>query len=374
MVVLIAKILTFMLIEEAKKYIAYAKDCGEGKKYKRQQDIATELGLSIYAFKSRLKQARSLMDLHDKGHPVPSSIQKEPDDKFTVPYVPTEDLEFPELIEHLVKRYKKRDKAKKKSNWVEVKVDFNEPYMLVLVGDPHVDDNYFNAPKWLRDISIIQQHKPYIRSIMIGDNTNAWVGRLSRIYSDQNTTVTDAWRLVEHMMSKEGFDPLISVAGNHDMWIDRGSDPMKWMQRARNLVAGDWNVNFTLVHPNKRKVRISASHDFPGHSQWNPLHSNLKASMMGSQADIYCSGHKHNWAIMTMPINAQNRVVHLIRARGYKAYDEYATKLGHEPDMTELGESIAIVIDPNGNEHNYIHTFPDLEQGAEFLDFLRSRN
>jgi hypothetical protein len=374
MVVLIAKNLTYMLIEEAKEYIAYAKQCGEGKKYKRQQDIATKLGLSIYAFKSRLKQARSLMDLHDKGHPVPSSIQKEPDDKFTVPYVPTEDLEFPELIEHLVKRYKKRDKAKKKSNWVEVKVDFNEPYMLVLVGDPHVDDNYFNAPKWLRDISIIQQHKPYIRSIMIGDNTNAWVGRLSRIYSDQNTTVTDAWRLVEHMMSKEGFDPLISVAGNHDMWIDRGSDPMKWMQRARNLVAGDWNVNFTLVHPNKRKVKISASHDFPGHSQWNPLHSNLKASMMGSQADIYCSGHKHNWAIMTMPINAQNRVVHLIRARGYKAYDEYATKLGHEPDTTELGESIAIVIDPNGNEHNYIHTFPDLEQGAEFLDFLRSRN
>ena len=374
MVVLIAKNLTYMLIEEAKEYIAYAKQCGEGKKYKRQQDIATKLGLSIYAFKSRLKQARSLMDLHDKGHPVPSSIQKEPDDKFTVPYVPTEDLEFPELIEHLVKRYKKRDKAKKKGNWVEVKVDFNEPYMLVLVGDPHVDDNYFNAPKWLRDISIIQQHKPYIRSIMIGDNANSWVGRLSRIYSDQTTTVTDSWRLVEHMMSKEGFDPLISVAGNHDMWIDRGSDPMKWMQRARNLVAGDWNVNFTLVHPNKRKVRISASHDYPGNSQWNPLHSNLKASMMGSQADIYCSGHKHNWAIMTMPINAQNRVVHLIRARGYKAYDEYATKLGHEPDMTELGESIAIVIDPNGNEHNYIHTFPDLEQGAEFLDFLRSRN
>ena len=115
MVVLIAKNLTYMLIEEAKEYIAYAKQCGEGKKYKRQQDIATKLGLSIYAFKSRSKQARSLMDLHDKGHPVPSSIQKEPDDKFTVPYVPTEDLEFPELIEHLVKRYEKETKLKRKA-------------------------------------------------------------------------------------------------------------------------------------------------------------------------------------------------------------------------------------------------------------------
>ena len=178
-----------MLIEDAKRYIAYLEQIGDGKKYSKQQDVATELGISIYAFKSRLKQARSLLALHEAGHKVPGQHfdhnDPDPNDKFTVPYVPSEDMELPDLLEHLVKRYKKRDIAKKQSNWVEVKVEFNEPYMLVLVGDPHVDDNYFNAPKWMRDIAIIQQHKPYIRSIMIGDHQNNWVGRLSRIYAEQ---------------------------------------------------------------------------------------------------------------------------------------------------------------------------------------------
>ena len=175
------------------------------------------------------------------------------------------------------------------------------------------------------------------------------------------------------MLSKDGFDPIVCIAGNHDMWIDRGGDPIKWMQKARNQVHADWSVNFKMVMPNGRELKISASHSFPGHSQFNPLHSNLKASLMGVQADIYCSGHKHNWALMQMPITSQNRVVNLIRARGYKQYDDYAQKLGYEPDMTDLGESIGIVVDPKAQKHNWIKCFADIEDGAEYLDFLRNR-
>ena len=36
-----------MLLEEAKKYLAYLDQIGEDKKYSKQQDVATELGISI---------------------------------------------------------------------------------------------------------------------------------------------------------------------------------------------------------------------------------------------------------------------------------------------------------------------------------------
>ena len=135
-----------MLLEDAKKYLSYIDQIGEGKKYSKQQDVATALGITIYSFKSRLKQARSLIALHEAGHKIPGQHfdhnSPDPNEKFAVPFVPSEEMELPELLEHLVKRYKKRDIAKKQSNWVEVKVKFNEPFMLVLVGDPHVYYNY----------------------------------------------------------------------------------------------------------------------------------------------------------------------------------------------------------------------------------------
>lgn len=364
-----------MLLEQARKYIALADQCGEGKKFTRQQDVATSLGLTIYQFKSRLKQARSLVDLHKQGK-LDEKLKPDAVDgvqPFETPILPDEDMELPELLEHMVKRFKKRDKAKKASNWVNIKVNFDEPFMLLIVGDPHVDDNYFNAPKWMRDIAIVQQNKPYIRSLLLGDYANNWPGRMSRLYQDQTLGASHQWKLVEHMLSKEGFDPLVIVAGNHDMFIDRGNDPIKFMQRARHAVQGDWTVKMKFQLPNKKELSVVTSHDFSGNSQWNPLHSNLKASMMGVPADIYCSGHKHNWAIMQMPITAQNRTTWLIRARGYKQYDDYATKLGHEPDFSNVGESVAVVVDPSASEHTWIQCFPDVEQGAEFLHFLRSR-
>ncbi len=364
-----------MLLEQANKYIALAEQCGEGKKYPKQEAVATELGLTLYQFKSRLKQARSLVALHKAGK-LNQNLKPDAVDKhkaFETPLLPDEDMELPDLLEHMVKRFKKRDRAKKSSNWVKVKVNFDTPFMLVLVGDPHVDDNYFNAEKWMRDIAIVQQHKPYVRSIMIGDNANHWIGRLSNMnYPNQEVTVNHSWKLIEYMFSKEGFDPIIAVNGNHDLWLNQG-DPLKFMEKARNVVQGDWTVKFKLCLPNGKEVKMIASHDFPGHSQWNPLHSNLKASMMGVPADVYLSGHKHNWAIMNMPIMAQDRTVWLLRARGYKQYDDYATKLGYEPDMSNVGESIGIVIDPNADKHNWIKCFADIEHGAEYLDFLRNR-
>tara|TARA_R100001443_G_scaffold31948_1_gene46131 strand:+ start:2254 stop:3351 length:1098 start_codon:yes stop_codon:yes gene_type:complete len=364
-----------MLLDQANKYIALAEQCGEGKKYPKQEAVATELGLTLYQFKSRLKQARSLVALHKAGKlnqdAKPDVVDKHK--AFETPLLPNEDMELPDLLEHMVRRYKKRDKAKKASNWVKVKVNFESPFMLVLVGDPHVDDNYFNAPKWMRDIAIVQNNKPYIRSVLLGDNANFWIGRLKSIYQDQEVTVSHSYRLIQHMFSKEGFDPLIAVNGNHDLWVDRGGDPLKFMEESKGVVQGDWTIKFKLCFPNGKEMKIIASHDFPGHSQWNPLHSNLKASMMGVPADLYCSGHKHNWAIMNMPIMAQDRTVWLIRARGYKQYDDYANRLGYEPDYSGVGESVGVVIDPNADKHNWIKCFADIEHGAEYLDFLRNR-
>ena len=116
-----------MLLEQARKYIALADQCGEGKKFTRQQDVATSLGLTIYQFKSRLKQARSLVDLHKQGK-LDEKLKPDAVDgvqPFETPILPDEDMELPELLEHMVKRYKKRDISKKARQWVKIKVNFD---------------------------------------------------------------------------------------------------------------------------------------------------------------------------------------------------------------------------------------------------------
>jgi len=82
---------------------------------------------------------------------------------------------------------------------------------------------------------------------------------------------------------------------------------------------------------------------------------------------VYVSGHTHEWGTYSGENEFNNKLFHLIKVRGYKFNDPYATAHGFGEQQN--GCTIGIVIDPSEK----IYTFSDIDKGYEFLEFLRSK-
>lgn len=310
---------------------------------------AVALGMPRTTLSSRYKMAVDRLD-----HPDPPNIQ--------LPDFPDEDIPIEDIIKTMSRRFEKRHASYAAHTWFPIKIKTDEPIGVLWMGDPHTDDNGCNWPILKRHVEICRDTDG-LYAVQIGDVTNNWIGRLQRLYAEQDTSVSTARRLSEWLMLDAGVDWLVWLMGNHDSWGDGAAILAQMAKRGtKKIICHDWEARFRLVFPNGWEARVFAAHDFKGHSMWNPLHGPMKAGAMGPEADIYVCGHKHNWATFTYENAARGREQHFIRVRGYKFLDDYARRLGIIEQ--EGGCSMLTVFDPNRKS---ITTFSDVERGAEFL-------
>lgn len=317
--------------------------------------------ISVETYKSHLRMARErgLMPFK-RAEPLTSEI--------IFPDLPSSELPAEELIEQACKRFEGHREARDARRWMEIKVKTNKPIGICFMGDPHVDNNGCNWPLLRRDTDILRD-TPGMYAVNIGDLTDNWVGRLMRLYADQEMSKKQAWKLAKWLMRDAGINWLCHLLGNHDLWQD-GPYLIK-ANAAPQVPVEEWQSRFQIVFPNGKRVKIHAAHDFPGNSIWNPQHGPQKASMLFEQADIYACGHKHNWAINEGENANRDFIYWLIRARGYKFIDSYSDQLGH--GSQKYGASITAIIDPTNSDTKKIRCFPDLQEAAEFLTYKRSK-
>jgi len=331
-------------------------------RYGNKQAAADALGVTRSLIQRRIKAAKSG---RDRQRAAKSG------DAYSLPNPVDPELSYGELKAYRKKVYERKAAAKQSQRWVPITFAKREPTAIVVVGDPHVDDDGCNWPQLDADTQTIIQ-TPGMFAGSIGDNINNWVGRLSRLYANQSTTENQAWRLAEGWI-RELADPrklVFMTRGNHDLWSGSG-DPLNWIMRGISAVDQAWTAQIEFRWPGAAPVRMWASHDFKGHSQYNALHAHKKQHLWkGGQADIYIAGHRHHWAIFEEEDEA-GKVVHFGRARGYKFVDDYEDQLGYQSQ--QYGASITYVIDPQEDGVKRIRPFPCVQQAAEFLTFLRSR-
>jgi len=286
---------------------------------------------------------------------------------FSLPTEEEDDVDVEEIVDMLHKRFQRKKKHKESKKWIQIGVESNEPFGLLWLGDPHIDDNHCDWDTLKEHLSIINSHDR-IFGCSLGDFQNNWIGRLSRLYGEQETSKKTALKLVEWLINN--MKPMILIAGNHDMWSGAG-DPLKWMAGHR-AVMEDWEARIQLNFPNKTSIRIHAAHDMPGHSQWNPLHAQTKMAKFKSNADLYISGHRHNWALAQLEEVEQKKIMWLARARGFKYHDTYAFVKGFE--QQNFGQSIMQVIDPRTDDPFLRHQcFPCPRVGLQWLRLLEAR-
>jgi hypothetical protein len=320
---------------------------------RNQTKAAQQLGISRQALQGRLKMLERKSELETKD--------------LIYPDLPSSELPPEELIEQACKRFDVHLAARDARRWMEIKVKSNKPIGVCFMGDPHIDNNGCNWPLLRRDIKILEE-TPGLFAVNIGDLTDNWVGRLIRLYADQEMSKKQAWKLAKYLMKESGIKWLCHILGNHDAWND---GPYLIKAGAQMVPVEDWQSRFQIGFPNGQKVRVHAAHDFPGSSIWNGMHGPQKASMLMEEADIYACGHKHQWAINEGENAQRGFLYHLIRARGYKFIDSYADQLGYASQ--KYGASITAVIDPTLDGVKRIRCFPALDEAAEFLTWKRSR-
>jgi hypothetical protein len=322
-----------------------------------EQGAAKALNLSRSTFRHRLLVARR------KGLMDEAVVET---DTYKKNILPPSDEPIEDIIDHLTNRYVTRMEHVDAKQWQRVSMKSDEPIGLLWFGDPHLDDNYCDWPVLRRHVDLVKNNEG-IYGCGLGDYQNNWIGRLSRLYAEQDTSHHTAWRLVEWFVRE--INPLILIGGNHDMWSGPG-DPLQWMTEP-HTINEDWSAQIAIEFPNGQECKIHAAHDMPGHSQWNPLHGQKKMAMFRSNAHLYIAGHKHNWELAQMEQVEEGHVSWLARARGYKAHDTYAMVRGYEEQ--NFGQAILQVINPRTKTpEGFSHCFVDVETGVEFLNYLRS--
>lgn len=325
--------------------------------YGSEVRAAEALGLSRPTYTHRLKLAKMAGMVGGVNH-VPTA---EP--------LPPEDIDTAEIIGLMSKRFEKRHAHITAKRWRRFNVPTDGPYALMLWGDPHLDDDGCNWPL-LTDHQELAAATKHLYSISVGDVHNNWVGRLTKLYADQETSKKTAHKLIKWFLAESGIPWFMFVHGNHDAWND-GIGLIEAMN-VNNVVMEDWQAKVTLASPNGHDLRLWVAHNFPGTSQWNKLHGAQKAAQMKDWAHLYVAGHHHNWALHQEEHDHRSFVYWLARVRGYKFMDTYADHLGFGEQR--YGSSIVCVVDPNAEKLNALTCFADPHEGVDFLKFKRRRS
>lgn len=313
-------------------------------------------GVAVATFKSRYYRAKQILPDWEPLRQVPEGDPLPPKD------VPIEDT-----IAHMRKRFAIKQAHHQAKRWREFRVPSDGPYALMLFGDPHIDDDGCN---WalLEDHCALARETSNLYAVSVGDVSNNWVGRLERLYGNQETSSETARQLVKWLLVDSGVPWFLWIHGNHDAW--NNGIPIIEGMNVNRIAMEDWQAKVTL-RCGAHNLRMWIAHNFPGTSQWNKLHGAQKAAQMKDWAHLYVAGHHHNWALHQEEHDHRAFVYWLARLRGYKFMDTYGDHLGFGEQ--EYGSSILAVVDPDADKLNALTCFADPHEGRDFLEYKRRK-
>lgn len=281
--------------------------------------------------------------------------------------LPEDDIPIEDIIGNMSTRFTKRLQHQKAKESREFHVPGTGPYAVVWFGDPHLDDDGCNWPKLQADIDEIKKRQN-VYGASIGDVTNNWVGRLTRLYANQETSSKTAYKLAKWFMLDAGIPWLIWILGNHDTWND-GELVLREMS-GNKIVMEDWMQMITMVRDGKRFTTMAA-HNFKGHSEINTSHGARKYALRSKPADLYVQGHLHHYEMLHGTNPEKEHMFWIARMAGYKTLDSYSRNLGHGA-QTE-GESIVAIFhtDP-ATPSERVQCYGNVEYGLRMFDKVRS--
>lgn len=286
------------------------------------------------------------------------------------PVIATSELPIEQLIERRIGEFQRVKEADEANAVTEVRVPDDLPIGVVVLGDPHLDDSGTDLYT-LRGHSEIVNATPGMYAACIGDLQNNWIGRIAHLYGQQETTASDALRLVEWWINYVQ-KWLFMVDGNHDAWSG-ASNPLPWIRAlsGRKMVQDDHEARVRLRFVNGTEFTIAARHNWPGKSSVNPALGEMKAAQR-LRANLIVSGHTHTSCDANVWIEQHQLLTRCARVGSYKVIDRYAKELGLAKQ--QIAPAFAVIIDPRAKTQTGLsQLFYDIDRAADYLTFLRER-
>jgi hypothetical protein len=320
--------------------------------------------------RSRLKRAKEIYGLEPRQSAFrPAKAQP----LFEVEGLPWDgEPDAEELIAKLALQHRTRSEHHHAAKLRQVRVNMDGPVALAGFGDPHIDDPGCAWGDLERDVRICRD-TPGIMAVNVGDSTNNWVGRLMRLYADQEVTSKQALKLIEWLMTALPW--LVDQTGNHDSWNTEKGDPAAILHRLLKLpgIREDGSNRLRLSLPSGAEVFMHVRHDFPGGSPFNPAHALVRETLFGFRDHILMCGHRHSTGYIPVFHNDPRRLCHGFRLGTYKDFDHYAAEKGFQD--TNWARSMGAVINPDHADDptRFIKPFFNLEEMAEYLTWRRGK-
>lgn len=325
--------------------------------YGSKAAAARAMNIPVSTFKDRLKR--------DTSHRAPARSAVVLD----FPNLPDPRLPVDKLISLSVERYERKRAYREASTWQRIGVNEKKPYAVAMIGDPHLDDDGCCWPALLQDIALLKETQG-LYAINIGDSTNNWIGRLARLFGEQEASQTTARQYAEWFLTKAGINWAGVIIGNHDAWGDGGEILRRICASAPiPTPVHDWVAKIDFETPNGAIFRGSFAHDFKGRSIYSTTHGPLREAIWNQDgAHLLAAGHIHFGGLQTVELPG-GRIVNLVRVKGYKDDDHHALVNGfHEGQRFR---SAVAVIDPDAPDHERCMVFPSIRQGAAVLTSMR---
>tara|TARA_R100000315_G_C5229114_1_gene140060 strand:+ start:200 stop:1234 length:1035 start_codon:yes stop_codon:yes gene_type:complete len=333
----------------------------------RRQAVEIAVASTIAEASRRLNIPRATVQswVHAAATPEPSH---EP--PVVYPTFPDEDVPAEDILDLMERRFEQRQAREQAEHWFAIKEKTNEAIAYSWFGDPHIGSNGCNIKLLRRDIERIKS-TPGMFAANCGDSVDNWGGSLVRLYAENDVSRQTERRLARWFLEEAGIPWRLWLLGNHDV-MDQGLSAYLEGINAHRIPVLDWRAKFRVLFPNGCEIKIDAAHDHKGSSIYNPLHGQKRASLWDEEADLYIAGHRHSWALASEEV-ASGRVINMARARGYKYLDEFARRRNYV--VQQCGASIVTVFDPQATSPaRLVQMFADVEAGADYLTWLRSKS
>jgi hypothetical protein len=247
----------------------------------------------------------------------------------------------------------------------------DRPFLLVALGDPHLDNPGTDLSLWERWINILD-HRKHVHGFGLGDWLDNWVRPLSFLYATAETTAPEGWILLEYYLDKIGPHLLASVAGNHDDWSGH-SDVLGMLMDKYGVRHRSKSLRVNLLTPGGHEVSIHARHRWPGRSMWNEVHGIKRAARMGQRADLMLGGDLHISGDAKEKDPLSGAISHCYQVASFKLVDDYADDKGF--DDRHVSPAVALLIDPRKPTTNAdrIKPYFDPDEAADVLRYVRRR-
>lgn len=341
--------------------------------YKNLTEAARELGLARSTLAHRIETAH--LQIHKGNMEEPSS---EPP---ILPEFGDKDIDVEEIIDHMQSRFQKRQAHEAAKKWFEIKFPKKDEVIgLVAMGDPHLGPSCdFSTLR--SHIDIFQNKKKKYKfskdgrftdglyCLQLGDVADNWPwGRLAALYAEEDISRPTERKLGKWLL--ESCPWIVWLHGNHDMFHGEFTTYLESIN-CQKIPMMDWQAKFKLVFPSG-EIRIDAKHEQKFSSQYNPVHGLKKTILWGQeQPDLILAGHRHISALAQEELE-NGKCVTMARARGYKWHDKFALRYQFA-ESSAWGSSWLFVIDVTAEGPMKIVPFGDIEEGADYLAWKRSR-